>query len=373
MTLPDSSWRTLYSARGVPYQVWKPMPWIDPDVLDCTVYLYPSEAAAEDGERLGGTGCLVGVPVVAKNRDVSNVSCLVTNKHVVDAGHTIVRVNTHDGGRDVVALDNAKWYFHPDGDDLAICPIRLDRKIHKAKFVSVRNFLSKYQIETFGIGPGDDVFVVGRFVNHEGRQRNLPSVRFGNIAQMPWEPIVIDGFAQESFLVEARSISGYSGAPVFVFVNPQLDGTINPDIKKMIREGNLQLANVSPKRADLPLPLGPWLIGINYCYIKTEEPVINRSTHSPANEDWFVRSNTGMMGVIPVWKISDILDGTDMKPIFDNARRKAEIAADKDSGIQLTAANVPDAAPPANDANPNHREDFTHLVGAAARKQPQDD
>jgi hypothetical protein len=50
---------------------------------------------------------------------------------------------------------------------------------------------------------------------HEGRQKNSPTARFGNIAQMPNEPVIIKRFEQECFLVEARSIGGYSGSPVF--------------------------------------------------------------------------------------------------------------------------------------------------------------
>lgn len=53
------------------------------------------------------------------------------------------------------------------------------------------------------------MFFLGRFVTHDGKQRNLPTVRFGNLATMPWEPVLTErGLRQESFLVEARSLSG---------------------------------------------------------------------------------------------------------------------------------------------------------------------
>jgi len=319
------------------------MPWIDPDVLDSTIYLYPSEAAAQDGERIGGTGFLIGVPVIARNREIGNVICVVTNKHVIDHGNTVARLNTHDQGTDIIPLDGLRWYTHPDGDDLAVCPIRLNSRVHKAKLISVRNFATKKTIEANGIGPGDDVFIVGRFINHEGKQRNLPSVRFGNIAQMPWEPIVIDGVAQESFLIEARSISGYSGSPVFGYVMPPLDLGLNPEIKKMIREGQLQMVNVNPKRADLPIPLGPWLLGINYCYIRWDEPIWSRITQKPVSEEWFVKSNTGMMGVIPSWRLLDILTGPEMKPLLDNAKKAVEEVTEVDAVIKL---DVTDLSPP---------------------------
>jgi len=53
---------------------------------------------------------------------------------------------------------------------------------------------------------------MGRFVNAEGRLRNVPTLRFGTIAQIPIEKV--DG--QVSFLVEARSIPGFSGTPVVI-------------------------------------------------------------------------------------------------------------------------------------------------------------
>jgi hypothetical protein len=53
------------------------------------------------------------------------------------------------------------------------------------------------------------VFMVGRVITHEGKQKNLPSARFGNITMMPVEPLRhMRGINQESFVVEMRSIGG---------------------------------------------------------------------------------------------------------------------------------------------------------------------
>ena len=70
------------------------------------------------------------------------------------------------------------------------------------------------------------MFVVGQLVNSQGKVRNIPSTRFGNIAQMPYEPIeqdrVFGKFQQESFLVEARSIIGFSGSPIFLILTREI-------------------------------------------------------------------------------------------------------------------------------------------------------
>jgi hypothetical protein len=334
-------WKTRFDSRGEPFQVWQKLPYIDPEYLDCTIYLYPSEAAAEDGARIGGTGFLIGIPVGQDSGE--SVVAIVTNRHVVAGGNTIARLNTKSGSIALLPLDNADWFDHPDGDDLSICPISLPLGI-KNKYLPIGLFLRKDHIEQWDIGPGDDVFVVGRFVNHEGRLRNIPSLRFGNIAQMPWEPIMSDGYPQESFLVECRSISGYSGSPVFVWITPPNLPGLTKDGREHLLSGKFKMFGVSLKRArnagthGFPA-IGPFLLGINYCYLRSQEPV--RSASGQEMHDWFVNANTGMMGVIPSWRLNDIIDGVEMKRLkekveADMAKRKA------DSAIELTAAIAKD-------------------------------
>ena len=66
------------------------------------------------------------------------------------------------------------------------------------------------------IGPGDDVFMIGRFINRDGGQENTPSVRFGNISMM-----ALRGHNAPQFIsVEMRSMGGYSGSPAIVYIPP---------------------------------------------------------------------------------------------------------------------------------------------------------
>jgi hypothetical protein len=81
--------------------------------------------------------------------------------------------------------------------------------------------MTEDEIAQFDIGPGDDVFFVGRYVNHQGRQQNSPTVRLGIISMLPREKILHPrGTLVDSFLVEVRSLSGYSGSPVFLYRQP---------------------------------------------------------------------------------------------------------------------------------------------------------
>jgi hypothetical protein len=41
------------------------------------------------------------------------------------------------------------------------------------------------EVEGWPIFPGDEVLLPGRFISHDGRQRNKPILRFGNISMLP--------------------------------------------------------------------------------------------------------------------------------------------------------------------------------------------
>jgi hypothetical protein len=232
----------------------------------------------------------------------------VTNRHVIESGNSTLRLNTSDGKMNILDLEERYWAFHPAGDDLAIYALpAIDPSRHKYKSLGIEDhFVSNDVVQTYNIGPGDDVFVVGRFINQDGKQKNIPSVRFGNIAQMPLEPIMVSrasgDFAQESFIVEAKSIGGYSGSPVFVGMNPLL---------------------LRPERAGLTSNRA-LLLGVCWGYINDWSPVCDTSGNLLASGAK-VRSNTGMMAVVPAWKLKELI----MSPKVVAHRKEREEATRK--------------------------------------------
>src|SRR5208282_1267375 len=82
------------------------------------------------------------------------------------------------------------------------------------------SFITEERIGQYGVGIGDDTVLVGRLIGHDGKLRNVPTIRAGIIAQMPDfdNPVETEVGAQEAYLVETRPISGYSGSPVFVWI-----------------------------------------------------------------------------------------------------------------------------------------------------------
>jgi hypothetical protein len=60
-------------------------------------------------------------------------------------------------------------------------------------------------------------------------------------------------------------------------------------------------------------PKGPYLLGIDWCHIQRTSRVIEKGTGDPHPDGWYVRENTGMAGVIPAWKIAELLDCGEFK------------------------------------------------------------
>ncbi len=313
---------TRKSSRGPLYHVGIPlMPRIPDPYLDCVLYLYGAEADAEDGVRTGGSGFLVGVPSEGLSETLgSEIMFLyaVTNKHVADT-NSVIRMNTKQGLKTIMPIDERAWVHHPDGDDISACVISFDPNEYRFRYIDRKEFITKNIIDSMQIGPGDDVFTVGRFVNHEGQQRNLPTVRFGNISQMPIEPIVQNtGFNQESFLVEIKSIGGYSGSPVFVqipiFSNRQIENWMPSTMFSF---------NTQPIFGGL-MSHGPWLLGVDWGHINDWSPVLNENG-KPTNanpKQAQVKLNTGMAAVVPAWKLAQLLDEG---PLASHRKQIAEL------------------------------------------------
>jgi hypothetical protein len=160
----------------------------------------------------------------------------VTARHVIDKiktysidGIVWLRLNTRAGGYDWHDIPVRNWKWHPDDDDIArtayspdpyydiaVSLFIADPARFEYKCATTDVFVDDAKIGRYAIGPGDDVFLTGLFVNHLGHDRNLPIVRCGNLAAMPEEPVAADFGPMEAFLIEARSIGGLSGSPCFV-------------------------------------------------------------------------------------------------------------------------------------------------------------
>jgi hypothetical protein len=273
---------------GHEFTAWRPtsVPRINDEMLQSVFYLYPSRDAAERGQAAGGTGFIAAYASEKANNAFFLFA--VSNKHVVaDSGASVIRLNKVDGGVDILEFEPHEWYF-TNQHDLAIIPLKVDLAVHRVKAIPLADFITQQAIKEYDIGPGDEVFMIGRFVKHDGRLINSPSVRFGNLSMM------VDNIEhpslgmQESFAVEMRSMGGYSGSPVYVYPS------------------QWNMNSGSNTIGGLPL----FLLGIDWGHIvdhsEVREKIVATELQSIAPGERkisYVAANTGMNGVVPAWRL----------------------------------------------------------------------
>jgi len=270
------------------------MPRIREEYLDCVIYLYYSKEDAERGtiHENGGSGFLVGIP---------STNCMhvykVSNRHIVKKS-PVIRLNTMNGDSDVLSVDGSSWVFTEE-HDIAICYLNLP-SMYRYKSVGIQQFITPEIIQSQRIGPGNDVFLVGRFVNHEGRQGNTPSVRFGNLAMMPDEPVYhknSESQGELSFLADIRTVSGYSGSPVFVLArNVDTFGVGGMAIRAGGRDA--------------------WLLGVEWGHLLDHKGI-----------------NTGMSGVVPAWFLNELLND---QPIVQARHQQEELVRNAKNTREFT-------------------------------------
>ena len=197
------------------------MPRIDPRILNCTFFLYPTKEDALAGRNFGGTGFLVSIPSAVPDQ---NFVVAVTNWHVACRGSSVLRLNTKQGGVEVLDAGPEDWSFDPRYD-IAVLPLSFEEgdELERAQMKTSAFVTRDYLTHEKAIGPGEDVFMVGRFIDHDGGNVNLPTVRFGNISAMPTLIMQENGKKAPAFILDMHSRSGYSGSPVFMYRTPGYD------------------------------------------------------------------------------------------------------------------------------------------------------
>ncbi len=190
----------------------------------CVSYVYYKNSRSEF--KVAGTSFFVAI--VQDNPDDPPFVYAVTAHHVIAKIHRLsrdgmvhLRMNRHDGTSTMAAAPVDKWIRHPDVHvDAAVLPIAPSIERIDYTAIPISRALTAEEIETYSVEPGDDVFVTGLFRHHYGKERNIPVVRIGAIAQMREEDIDDESpYAPvDGYLIEARSTSGLSGSPVFLHV-----------------------------------------------------------------------------------------------------------------------------------------------------------
>jgi hypothetical protein len=157
----------------------------------------------------------------------------ITAQHVIDGvrqkgGQLCVRLNQREGGATWVDFEISRFRSHPnhptfEAIDVSVAHLETGFDVKEYDYITIglENMITADRMTKLDIGTGDEVFVTGLFLHHHGEHRNLPIVRVGNIAGLPDEKVSTRFGEIQAILVEARSIGGLSGSPVFVFLQPR--------------------------------------------------------------------------------------------------------------------------------------------------------
>jgi hypothetical protein len=305
---------------------------------------------------------------------------IITAKHVIDqaAGDQpsrdiLLRMNTYAGKIEYIRTKKERWHIHADHvqegrkqkyiDVAAFCMVNMrewaaiDIENMDFSFLREDDICDDSIVEKYAIGIGDDVVIPGLFHSHVGTQRNIPIVRGGMIAAVREEPVPTSYGLMDAYLVEMRSVGGISGSPVLL----QMEGratVLLPEAKDPIK-----IARSKKNHYLLGLVHGHYTI-------TTQDEWVFKTNQQVGD------INAGIAVIVP-W--SKIMETINQPSAFGQEQEMARIFRGRQNTFSKT---IPDSGPSVgvtnaselgDDANPNHQEDFMHLVNAAARKRPRDD
>jgi hypothetical protein len=230
-----------------------------------------------------------------------------------------VRLNTHAGVSETVLIPTGLWIQH-SVSDVAVVPWGPDQTHIKFRALGVVSVATESIVADKAIGPGDDVFVTGLLVHHPGQTRIMPIVRLGCIAAIPDDPVklqlgkhigapIID---EKVVLVEARSIGGISGSPVFVHLPFWRDIAIPPGGGALTFTGSGDVKAYSGGEH--------WLLGVMHGFY----PVgVNDPDGVSAGN---TALNTGIAVVTPADRMMDIINGPEL------SKKREEMCVELEKG-----------------------------------------
>jgi len=294
------------------------LPRVTRRLLDAVVYIYRGENEALRGDPTGATGCLISYPIRREGfTDLAHLY-LLTNSHVAkrDGRSSVVRFNRVSDGVELVKISGDAWVHHPDAD-IAIAPLDVDQTKIRVADISIGMFLSQDHVSDGTFIEGDECIFIGRHYGLDGTMRNTPAVRMGSVAIFNPEPVWFSEFfrAETSVAIEARSLSGFSGSPVFVW---QGGGIAAPLYQDLLREGRNSLIGKWPVVLLSRMESRLAFLGITWGHMNGPNVVLEHGSLDDPAERALVL-NSGIMLAVPAWKILELLDQSELATMRDQA------------------------------------------------------
>ncbi|GEM_PF-684465 len=285
---------------------------VDPLVKETVAFVFLPDQEHSGKFIPQGTGFFIAVK--STDNPETSFGYFVTAKHVFQnkdkkdwITKIYVRLNKQDNTSEYIPID-----LFPKGErkniftstdptvDIAIIPAKIDHKKYKVRFLGEEFLTTKSDFGKFNIKEGTEVFFTGLFTSHIGEQRNYPIVRFGRVALIPEEKIRIEeNIKTDLYLIEANAYGGNSGSPVFFhFGVDRTPGsiTVGPPLLKLAGVISLQFWDEIPVKF-IPVPR-------------------QKSKKTSQAEDQkivpIVNPNVGIAGVVPAYRVQEILFGDEL-------------------------------------------------------------
>lgn len=266
------------------------MPRVSSEILKCVAFV--ASKTLDGKHQYRGSAFLVGWTEANDQPDKVGDLYWVTAKHVISGIRGLgceevhLRLNTASGGAKWISTKLAEWYSDPDQPNCDLAVIRTRSEPWSDQLALPRAMVSVIGHDASSpFNVTDEVLVVGLFRQRAGNSKNFPIARMGSIASLAGqEPIMTPMGEMPLHLIEARSIGGLSGSPVFVF-----PGNFDPVT------GTTTLGQKSPV-----------LWGIIHGHFDTKENDIDSFTADSALSVENV--NTGIAMVTPAWRLYHLIE-----------------------------------------------------------------
>jgi hypothetical protein len=292
-----------------------------------------------------GTAFIVTWP----GRNHNDFAFMVTARHVaehLEGNEFWIRANTKKGSAvDLKGLPDNPWWYHPTEREYVDAAVTMFSPARLAELdvehIPVKMFADRAIIEVKHLGIGDEVFITGLFTKVTETTKNIPIVRTGTVAMIPGERIPFGNKLIDAYLIEARSIGGLSGSPVFV-----RETLMMPASGSYVSA--ISLGEAPPK----------WLSGLGEIYFlgsmigHWDVPEGFSPTQAEA-------VNMGVAPIVPAHKIREII----LQPELVELMKKID--------DEMTAKNQKGAKLDFADSNPKPftRDDFESALKKVSRKK----
>lgn len=219
----------------------------------------------------------------------------VTARHIVDAlkakgrADLTLRLNPKEAGAPLINVMTRldQWFVHPSNTtiDVAILEMGIPKEADHLVIPFSMCATDQTYIE-HEVALGDEVFISGLFRHHYGKSRNIPIVRTGNLAALEEERVQTVSFgAIDALLIEARSLGGLSGSPVFL--NLGIVRQIGGKIKNATGTGPIM-----------------FLLGLVHGHFDTPGDQVNEADKSSTINE---KINAGIAIVVPISKVREVI------------------------------------------------------------------